>query len=131
MPIGYRIDSESNLVIVEAQGVLRAGDYIAARAWMADDPQLQPGMNQLLDFRDVERHELTIELYSRFVELERSLQDRFGDCRIAVVTRSDLHYGFTQMFGVEMGNVRPDYRVFREMEEAEGWLFGEEERSST
>lgn len=124
MPITYQIDPERNLVTVEAHGALRAGDYIDTRTRLAHDSLLQPGMDQLLDFRDVERHELSIELYSRFVELERSLQDRFGDCRIAVVTHSDLHYGFTQMFVVEMGNVRPDYRVFRALEAAEEWLWG-------
>jgi hypothetical protein len=127
MPITYHIDPKRNLVTVEAHGALRTGDYIDTRTRLADDPQLEPGMDQLLDFRDVERHELSIELYSRFVELERSLQDRFGDCRIAVVTRSDLHYGFTQMFVVEMMDVRPDYRVFREFEQAERWLFGKEQ----
>jgi hypothetical protein len=80
MPITYQIDPERNLVTVEAHGALRAGDYIDTRTRLAHDSLLQPGMDQLLGFRDVERHELSIELYSRFVELERSLQDRFGDC---------------------------------------------------
>lgn len=125
MPITYHIDPKRNLVIVEANGVLKTSDYIEARTRLADDPQIQPGMDQLLDFRKVEQHDMTIELYSRFVELERSLQSHFGNCRIAVVTRSDLHYGFTRMFMVEMGNTLPDYRVFRELDEAEDWLFRE------
>jgi hypothetical protein len=127
MPITYRIDPKRNLVIVEAKGVLHAEDYIEARTRLADDSRLLPGMDQLLDFRNVEQHDMTIELYSRFIGLERVLQERFGAYRLAVVTRSDLHFGFTRMFMVEMGSGSSNVRVFREMEEAEKWLFGASE----
>ena len=127
MPIRYRIDSERNLVIVEADGVLKDSDYLEARAKLAKDPLLRPGMMQLMDFRSVELHDLTIDMYCRFIDQEIELKPQYGDYRLAVVTSSDLHFGFTRMFIVEMGASSSDMQVFRDMDEAKAWLFDDSE----
>lgn len=131
MPITYSIDPERNLVTVEASGVLKEADYLEARVRLAHDPQLRPGMMQLMDFRMVERHELTPHLYSSFINQEKSLEPQFGDYRLAVVTSSDLHFGFTRMFMVEMDNFQSNMGVFRDMDEARAWLFDESQQAES
>jgi hypothetical protein len=127
MPISYRIDSGRNLILVEADGVLTTEDHLAFRAELVADPQFGPNMKELADFRSVEHQELTIEGYQRFINQEIQLRPLFKNYRRAIVTHSDLHFGFTRKFMAEMGGTDSDTRVFRDLQEAEAWLFEEEE----
>ncbi len=127
MPISYRIDSEHNIILVEADGVLTTEDHLAFRAQLVADPQFGPNMKELADFRSVEHQELSIEGYQRFIDQEIQLRPLFKNYRRAIVTHSDLHFGFTRKFMSEMGDADSNTRVFRDLQEAEAWLFGEEE----
>lgn len=57
----------------------------------------------------------------------QQLESKLKDCRQAIVTSSDLHYGMTRMYIAMMSETFPNIRVFREMEEAQAWLFDETE----
>jgi hypothetical protein len=127
MPISYRIDSEHNIILVEADGVLTTEDHLAFRAQLVADSQFGPNMKELADFRSVERQELSTDGYQRFINQEIQLRPLFKNYRRAIVTHSDLHFGFTRKFIAEMGDADSNTRVFRDLQEAEAWLFGEEE----
>ena len=125
MPISYRIDPENNLAFVKAKGVLKETDYIEVRSKLVKDPLFRPGMNQLADFRSVEKHELTSDGIHLFMDQEISLKPILKGCRLAIVTSSDLHFGLTRMFIVEMGETESSMQVFRDMDEAKAWLIDE------
>jgi hypothetical protein len=123
MPITYQIDPERNLVLVEGHGVLTDKDFPKFRAKLFSDPLFQPGMKELADYRSVERHELTTDGFIKFLEQEKDDSASLIDYRIAVVTTSDLHYGFSRMYMSMMEEYLGEMRVFRDMEEAKAWLF--------
>jgi hypothetical protein len=127
MPISYRIDPERGLVLVEAHGVLTTEDHLDFRAGLVKDPLFRPNLKELADFRSVERQELTTEGYHRFIDQEIQLRPLYKGYRRAIVTHSDLHFGFTRKFMAEMSDAGSDVKVFRDIQKAEDWLFGEEE----
>ena len=127
MPITYQIDHERNLVIFEAHGILKDPEYREIRARIASDPQFRPGMKQLEDFRSVEKHDFTTEGYDLFLDQEILLRPFFGNTRHAIVTKSDLHFGLTRKLIAEIGDSHQYVQVFRSMDEAEVWLFSEDE----
>ncbi len=124
MPISYRIDSERNLVLAEGSGVLTDDDLLVFRKRIINDPAFHSGMRELADFRAVEKHVHTTEGLNRFLEQEKKYAEILGrDYRIAIVTGSDLHFGFSRMYIVGVADTLPEVQVFRDMDEAEAWLF--------
>jgi hypothetical protein len=124
MPISYWIDTNRNLVLAEGYGVLTDDDILNFRKEMLEDPTFRPGMRELSDYRRVERHEHTTEGLHRFIEHEKTVRHQLGsDYRIAIVTRSDLHFGFSRMYIAGVSDTLPEVQVFRDLDEAEAWLF--------
>jgi hypothetical protein len=124
MPIEYRIVPERNLLLVEGHGTLSYTDLIEFRTSLAKNPLLKDGLRELADFRRVEKYNLNVDGFHEFLEVERSYSQLFQNFRIAIVTHSDLHYGFAQMYRGEIGDRLPNVQVFRDMEKAKTWLFG-------
>lgn len=127
MPIDYRIVPENNLLLVDGYGTLSYADLIEFRTSLAHDPQLKEDLRELADFRRVEKYKLDVDGFHEFLKVERSLAKLFQDFRIAIVTHSDLHFGFAQMYRGKIGDDVPNVQVFRDMEEAKAWLFDDSE----
>ncbi len=125
MPISYRIDPERNLVLVEGSGVITDDDLFKFLSKRMNDPLFRPNMKELTDLRDVERDELTMDSFQRFFEQQKKYTADLKDHRVAIVTDSDLHFGFTRIFMSMMGEYSVNMQVFRDMDAAEAWLFGE------
>jgi hypothetical protein len=131
MSIVYRIVPDRNLLLVEGHGVLSYTDLIEFRTNLAHDPQLQEGLRELADFRSVKKFELDVEGFHEFLNVERSYAKLFQNFRIAIVTNSDLHFGFAQMYKGEIGDKLTNVQVFRDMEKAKDWLFDDVEEADT
>lgn len=125
MPISFQFDPERNLVIVMAEGIITDDDLQSYRKELTSDPRFRPGMRILSDHRSVERHLLTLEGAYQSMKENGALESKFKDCRQAIVTNSDLHYGMTRMYQTMMSDIFPNMKVFRDMEEAKAWLFEE------
>lgn len=124
MPISYRIDTERNLVLAKGDGIINDADLLEFRRQLVSDPAFHPNMRELTDFRDVEKHEHNLEGLNKFLEQEKKYADRLGrDYRIAIVTSSDLHFGFSRMYIAGVSDMLPEVQVFRDIDEAETWLF--------
>jgi len=128
IPVTYQIDSERNLVIFTASGVLEEHEYKECRASLVDDPQFRPGMDQIADFRAVEKQVFTQEGHDRFIEQEKSLKLLFGEYHQAIVAYSDLHFGLTRQILAELGESPKETQVFHTLAEAEAWLFADDDR---
>ena len=124
MPVEYHIDSERNLVIFTAYGVLKEHEYKEIRAKLINDPHFRPGMDQISDFRDVEEHKVTKEGRDQFLDQEIAIKPLLGDYRQAIVAQSDLHFGLTRQLLVDLDESPDRTQVFYSMEEAQAWLFG-------
>jgi hypothetical protein len=123
MPIVYRLDPERNLVLVEGSGVITDNDLFEFLSNRINDPLSSPNMNVLADLRDVERDELTMDNFLRFFDQQIKYTARLNDYLVAIVTNSDLYFGFTRIFMSMMGDHYGNMQVFRDMEEAKTWLF--------
>ena len=123
VPISYRIDVERNLVLAVGSGILTDDDLLDFRKRLVNDPAFRPDMRELSDFRSVEKHVHTTEGLNRFLEQENMYADRLGEYRIAIVTGSDLHFGFSRMYIAGVADTLPEVQVFRDIDEAEAWLF--------
>jgi hypothetical protein len=124
VPIFYHIDAKENLVMALGSGVLTDDELLDFRKRLVNDPAFQPNMRELSDFRSVEKHVHSTEGLHRFLEQEIKYADRLGrEYRIAIVTGSDLHFGFSRMYIVGVADTLPEVQVFRDIDEAEAWLF--------
>jgi len=130
MPIEYRIDSEKKLVLVKGYGKFSFDDLQEFRANLVKDPLFHEGMKELADYRNVEEHYFTREGFQQFLDQEKQFIDLLRDYMIAIVTDSDLHYGFARMYIAKMSDLIPNVKVFRDFEQAEVWLLGEGEQST-
>lgn len=122
MPIIYQIDPERNLVLAEGYGNLSFDDLREFRAELVKDPLFHAGMKELADFRSVEQHDFTREGFMQFLDQEKHYIDMLRDYQIAIVTVSDLHYGFARMYIAQMGDQVLRVQVFRDIDEAKDWL---------
>lgn len=127
MPISFLFDTGRNLVTIIAEGLITDDELRCYRIDLTSDPRFRPGMRILSDHRSVEKHRLSIEGAYQAMKENQQLESKLKDCRQAIVTSSDLHYGMTRMYIAMMSETFPNIRVFREMEEAQAWLFDETE----
>lgn len=127
MPVTYQINSERNLVIFTAQGVLDEHEYTQIRARLVQDPCFRPGMNQIADFRAVDEQIFTQEGHDHFIEQEIELKPLLGNYRQAIVAYSNLHFGLARQIVSELGESPEETQVFHTLEEAEAWLFADDD----
>ncbi len=127
MPISFYFDPELNLVTVIAEGIITDDDLGEYRKKLTNDPRFNPGIKILSDHRSVEKHALSVDGIYKNMKENGLLEAKLKDCRQAIVTNSDLHFGMTRMYQAMMSDIFPNIKVFRDMDEAKAWLFGENE----
>jgi hypothetical protein len=127
VPISYRIDPERNLVTTRAEGVVTDEDMVRYRSQLSSDVDFQAGMKILSDHRNVERHQITVEGIYRSMKVDETLEVKLKDCKQAIVTQSDLHFGMMRIYQMMMRDTFPKIEIFRDIAAAEAWLFSEEE----
>jgi hypothetical protein len=127
MPVTYQIYPEKNLVVFTANGVLKEHEYKECRATLVEDPRFRPGMDQIADFRAVDEQIFSQEGHDRFIEQEIALKPLLGNYRQAIVAYSDLHFGLARQVVSELGESSEETQVFFSMEEAEAWLFADDD----
>ncbi len=120
MGIGSVIDVGRGRVTTRAAGVVTAGQLRGHQEELRAEEGFEPGLDHLLDLRDVTLFDLSVD------EVREISRVRvFGESsRLAVVAPTDVAFGLSRMYEAfgELGEER--YRVFRDIEDAEGWLSG-------
>jgi hypothetical protein len=116
----YRIDKQSNLVVIHAEGVLTRRNFEEVRRHMMSDPDFDPQFSMLADCSAVTHVDLTAGEIRVLADM--SPFDLTG--RRAIVARRDVVYGLARMFEI-VRSLRGDQhiRVFRNCNEALAWLF--------
>lgn len=127
MPLTHRVSTRPPLLLVSARGVLTDQELVEGyRAAYADEAH-RPGMDELVDFRNVARFDLTAQGIRRLIDLTVGLE--LGDVpfRSAVVTRSAAMTGMVRMYEILREESPEDTRVFESMDDALEFLGLEEE----
>ena len=116
MPVSYRYDSKTNVVLTRPTGVLTISDV---RSYFSDvfrDPEIAPGFVEIVLFDDVKdfafrytESAVIMEAYSRFMLSRRC-------ARTVFLARSPLGYGIARMLGSAFEG-HGDLRVVRSEDE--------------
>jgi len=119
MPADFYIDTQYGIVYSKATGVLDRAAVLDHMDRLSQHPEFRPEFNQLLDFRETTKVELTAEqvqvLAMRKIFSERSKR--------AFVVSSDLQYGLSRVFEAYRNLAgEKGISIFREMAGALSWL---------
>lgn len=122
MPFTYAVDAATDTVRTTAHGLIRFDDLAAHLHALVDAGVGR--IPQLIDARDAQ-HDLSVTDIRRLVELVSHLQAAHGfRHRTALVVSTPVDFGMARMYGALAQKVDPDFAVFRDLGEAEGWLRG-------
>ena len=92
-----------------------------------DHPEFRTGMNVLWDARNAQSVDLTYEDMQEFGRFVEQYREHRGGGRSAFVSDQDLIYGLYRMHEMANDNrFEYEFKVFREITEAESWLRGGE-----
>ena len=120
MPLTCVIDKQRRLVTSTATGTLSYSDIAAHQDRLKNDPDFNPGFDQLFDGTRVTKIALTVE------EIQTVARQRVfaAGSRQAFATSSEFAYGMARMFEIyrETAGTGRLVRVFDSLEEAQEWL---------
>ena len=119
MPATYRIDVSARTVFSTSWGVFTDADLLDHAKRLQVDPSFNSGFKQLWDLTGVTSFQVTKQLLR-----ERASAGLFDPgVQRAFVAPEDLAFAMTRLF--EAYNDRQQIGVFRTMEAAWEWLWGE------
>jgi len=120
MPLTCVIDKQRRLVTSTATGTLSYSDIAAHQDRLKNDPDFNPGFDQLFDGTRVTQIALTVE------EIQSVARQRVfaAGSRQAFATSSEFAYGMARMFEIcrETAGTGRLMRVFNSLEAAQEWL---------
>ena len=121
MPLWYRVDPFTRLLMITAEGALTQEERLAGmQAWMSD-PDFEPGLNTLFDVTASTSTPTMAEL-RQIVDAVNRRAAAIGRIRLAVVTARPITFGVARQFGAlaEPGPIQVE--VFTSREAAIAWL---------
>lgn len=121
MPIRQRVEPHRRRVEATIFGEVTITDILEAISSSVADPEFQPGFNVLFDHTQITKV-ITTEQVEEMVEHLDSLSESMAGARWAVVTSLDASCGMMRMLSVLAERVPMEVGVFRNAEEAKGWL---------
>lgn len=121
MPIEYRIDREHALVRLEVSDPLELAQIASTVQRLLADPELGSGLNLLSDHTSLDAP-ATTKMVKAIPALLEQLGNILGTFRCAVVVATTVSYGMGRMAEAYAEDGLAEVRVFRSLEEAEGWL---------
>jgi hypothetical protein len=116
----YSVDNRAGLVIVTATGAVTGEEVRALQARARSDPQVDPRLPVLLDYRRVETPSFSADDLRRFAEGTPV----HPSARRAIVVAEELAFGLARMFEAFSAIDRPgsNVRVFKDIDAARAWL---------
>lgn len=118
MPGSYLIDVANGIVYSRGWGVITNEQVAEHATTLRADPRFDPGFRQIVDFRELERVQLTgagVRDIARVNPFRR-------DARRAFVVGTDEAFGVTRMFGFFTDSDDEQFRTFRFIEPAFEWI---------
>ena len=123
MPVDFRLDETSGVVITRFHGAITADDFLHQPQRLLSVPNLPRPLRQLIDGREIESMAFGVEEVSS-VALDPRQVEAFADyepVRVAIVAVSPVSYGLARMFQGFAEHMGLAVAVCRE--ESEGMAF--------
>ncbi len=118
----YRILKSANLVFVERSGEFVLGNFASFMAGFLDGPDFVPGMNFLIDQRQVTFPNVRYADVATMTPIWERLHERMGPCRMAFVHAGDGPFATGRMSAAVLGIGPVERAPFREIGPALKWL---------
>ncbi len=122
MPVTYRVDPERNVVLATATGTLTIEDLQAYFSSVLTDPDVRPGINELLDFRQVTEVAIVPLDLSPVGDLARVFEQGIKQARSAFVSSKENEVVVLALFRPLQGLLPTESRFFADWKAAQEWL---------
>ncbi len=110
------------IVYLEYVGAVRSHHIVQSREAFLADPNYAAGMSFLVDLSDASFERLTLDELRHAGDHGRSIDERLGKHRTAIVAPRDLEYGVSRMFEILGERPNMSLQVFRDRSDALTWL---------
>lgn len=108
-------------VVTSGQAVVET--WKAIHASLFSHPEYQPGMNILMDHRQLETHQLTTANIQAIAQISRSRKASFGSGKLAICVSEEVDYGLVRMWqSYSDDELEIQVKIFRDCKSAEQWL---------
>ncbi len=119
MPICYEVSDGGHFVDTKAIGAITEEDLLGYQAALLADPRVKPGAYELFDATMADGSDLSDEVISRIVEVDRAHTERLRGGKCAVVVRT----AFELVDKLETEHTGPHkLMVFFNLDVARTWL---------
>ncbi len=123
MAIKYQIDPEMGVIYVNLAGKVCDDEFSAALDQALRDPDYHVGMSGLIDFRAVERFDVSTRVIREAVTTIAKTMNGFKyPWRTAIVAPTDMVYGLSRMYQILREGSMEEVGVFRDAGDAGKWL---------
>ena len=110
------------LIVVTAKSAISSDEMRAFHRRMLDDPEIPPGMRELMDLRKLDVVVLDAKVVREIVAVESVLSERIGAAQIAVVASLPVAFGLSRMYETLSEPMPMKVSVFSEIGPALEWL---------
>jgi hypothetical protein len=122
MALEYEIIEDKRLVHAKGSGVVTGNDVIKHLDTLAADERYIAPMKKLVDYRFIERMEVSNEEAYRIALKKERMSKKFAGERCAFVSPKDLTFGATRVHQALIDDDVINTEVFRRIEDALEWL---------
>lgn len=123
MPLHYRVDPDSRILVATGEGVLEESDLLAYTEQIAGDPEAQKARHELVDLRAADPGSpVSSDAVRRVAQFWAQREDSVKGGRVAFVAGSDLAFGLARMYELLRASQVHEIQVFRDWDEAWAWL---------
>lgn len=118
MPAAFHIDAPARRIFSWGWGDMADDDLYEHVKHLAGDPRFDPGMSQVIDFRDVQDVHVTSECVRRMAELNPFRLE----ARRALIANRALVIGLVRMYQLSADLPATSLRLFETQQEAFAWV---------
>ena len=122
MPIAF--DPSGGFMRVTPAGALSYESFVEAFEALVAHESFHPGLNTLWDVRGAPLADVPTETLRRIARFVIGRQDERRGARVAVAVGSDAAFGVARIYEALAADLPMEFRVFRDIEEAERWAAG-------
>jgi hypothetical protein len=124
MPIKFYIDQAKDLSTFFVDGPMRLDELYEAIKRLYRNTYPPPTKNILCDFRNASVDEIQSDEAEDLAFFATTIDKRKKIGRTAIVATDDLVFGVSRIFGALINNIKVDFGVFRDFDEAYKWVTG-------
>jgi hypothetical protein len=124
MALKYKIIKSKKIVYVTGNGVITFSELIQHINELAQDPDYKAPMKKLVDYRNIERLDLSMSESELFAQRKAELDEIFSEEKCAIVTDVDSSFGVARVHDTLISFKNPNIvtMVFRDFIKAQEWL---------